>query len=201
MLVIHEQLTFFPKWRKLKNPGLSEEFKRSLNMCIVKASTAQEEWHTMGLALSRLDRQQQLSRKAFESGAAKLLTQQKIETFFGEENGKKWQNIFEWCQQIELQIITVFHDKKMQVNQVINHLSPKIAALAKVEEFESYDVLKDWLMQNYVDEYLPKTSSEERADRAKLMALISCSIKSLWIFHMTNLQSQTTYNGIGISME
>ena len=143
----------FKKWRKLKNPGLSEEFKRSLNMCIVKANTAQEEWHTMGLALSRLDRQQQLSRKAFESGAAKLLTQQKIETFFGEENGKKWQNIFEWCQQIELQIITVFHDKKMQVNQVINHLSPKIAALAKVEEFESYDVLKDWLMQNYVDEY------------------------------------------------
>ena len=41
----------------------------------------------------------------------------------------------------------------MQVNQVINHLSPKIAALAKVEEFESYDVLKDWLMQNHVDEY------------------------------------------------
>ena len=74
----------FKKWRKLKSPGLPENLRKSLNTCIVKANAAQEEWLTMGLALSRLDRQHQLSRKAFESGGAKLINQHKIKTFYGQ---------------------------------------------------------------------------------------------------------------------
>ena len=113
----------FKKWRKLKGLKLPEHMKKALNTSIIKADVNQEEWHTMVLDLSRLDKKHQLSRKAFESGGAKIITQQKIDTFYGEEHGKKWQNIFEFIQQIELQIIAMIHDKKLQVNQVINHLS------------------------------------------------------------------------------
>ena len=90
----------FKKWRKLKSLELPENLRKSLDKCITKANTAQEEWFTMGLALSRLDRQHQLSRKAFETGGAKLISQHKIKTFYGEESGKKWQNIFDWLSQV-----------------------------------------------------------------------------------------------------
>lgn len=47
---------------------------------------------------------------------------------------------------------------------------------------ESSSDWKHWItcFQNYVDEFLPETSSEERADRAKLRALISCSTSKVY---------------------
>ena len=140
------------KWRRLKTLEVSSSIKKSIDDCVTRGNTAQEEWHALTLSLTRLDRQHQLSRKAFEPGGANLIGKNKIETFYGEEPGKKWQNLFDWLSQVELNIIPMIHDKQTQVNQVITLLSPRIAQLAKVEKFESYEVLKEWLVKNYVNE-------------------------------------------------
>ena len=136
----------------MKTLELSSRTRKTIDDCITRGNTAEEDWHALTLTLTRLDRQYQLSRKAFEPGGASLIGKNKIKMFFGEEPGKKWQNLFDWLPQVELNIIQLIHDKQTQVNQVITLLSPKIAQLAKVEKFESYELLKDWLIKNYVNE-------------------------------------------------
>ena len=139
------------KWSNMKLE-VSESVKQTMMENVISVDHIQQAWQDMKLKISKLDRKFQFSRKSFEHGASALLTKRKIEIFWGEEPGHKWQNLFEWIAQVELQICRVVHDRPSQVFETISHLSPKIAQLAKAEDFKTFGELKGWLFDHYVNE-------------------------------------------------
>ena len=50
---------------------------------------------------------------------------------WNQENGKKFQSLLDWFTQLESKILLHFPSSEQKIEQVIDHLSPKIAAVAK----------------------------------------------------------------------
>ena len=85
-----------------------------------------------------------------------MLIKESIEPFYGEESapGKEWQNLFEWLKKVEISICRAVNIKQLQLNQIMNLLSPNIQKIARARqpEFKNYQELKAWLVKYHVNE-------------------------------------------------
>ena len=109
------------------------------------------EWQKTAIEIIRIDSEHKFSRKNYDGVAAGIIKNQKVEIFYSKEHGKKFQNILDWLSQLEMKILVHFPQPDEKVAQVIAHLSPKIQAVAKVQNFKTYEGIKTWLKREYLD--------------------------------------------------
>ena len=145
----------FCKWLKVRdNLIVTSSVKSKLEERLQKVVNAQSEWGNLAIEVSKIDRKFgfSASKGNFEHGGATLLSKKEIKTFYGEEPGHKWQDPYEWFAEVERQICRFTNDEEVKVYVVLSHLSPNICRLAKVQNFKTYEELKNWLIQDHVNE-------------------------------------------------
>ena len=140
------------KWLKVSDDELSTANKEALTNCVREYQRFQRDWQKTSLEISRADSEFKFSRKTYDGAAAGIVKSQKVDIFWNQENGKKFQSLLDWFTQLESKILLHFPSSEQKIEQVIDHLSPKIAAVAKVQRFRTYEDIKKWLKAEYLDE-------------------------------------------------
>ena len=158
MSTLAELVKGFKKWLRFTDElRLSKELKEKLKAKVKEEAKFYTEIQEINVRVAKIDRKFNHGIKSYEaSGLGSLLNQQKVETFYGEENvqGKKWQNLFEWFKKIEMQVCRNINDKPSQLFEVMSYLSPSIRKIAEAHrpEIKTYSGLKAWLIENHLNE-------------------------------------------------
>ena len=151
---IGEMADVAKEWLEIEDIEIDESRKKSLQECIKKYKKFQCDWQQLTLDIQRVDMMYKFNRKPFDGMASGLIKGQKAEIFWNQEGNRKFQNLLDWFEQLELKILNLLPQQDQKVDQVIGHLSPKIQALTKIQNFKTYEEIKTWLSAQYLDEDL-----------------------------------------------
>ena len=137
-------------WLRQVNREMTTDRKNSLSDCVRRAQCLQTEWQEVTFNAHRIDREHGLSQKPGAEGIA--VKRAPVETFYGQEDGKPFQNILEWISELEDRVLRHYPGQEDKIQHALGHLSHKIATIAKTQKCASYKELKEWLLDYFMSD-------------------------------------------------
>ena len=138
------------KWLKQTNREMTPERRGLLWDRVERVRRAELLWQELALQANSIDRTHGFSQG--NGGAGVSLRRQTLDPYYGEAEGKPFQNLLEWITDLEDKVLRHFPNQHDKVLHAMDHLSPKISAVAKPHDFRSYQELKAWLFSLYLNE-------------------------------------------------
>ena len=135
-------------WLRQDNREMTDERRVNLSSCVKKAKNLQLEWQTVNTQAHAIDREHGFSQKPGGEGIVAKIPP--VDTFYGEEDGKPFQNILEWISELEDRVLRHYPAQDDKIQHVMGHLSHKIATVAKTQNCANYKELKEWLLNYYL---------------------------------------------------
>ena len=128
------------KWLKQTNREMTPERRGLLWDRVERVRRAELLWQELALQANSIDRTHGFSQG--NGGAGVSLRRQTLDPYYGEAEGKPFQNLLEWITDLEDKVLRHFPNQHDKVLHAMDHLSPKISAVAKPHDFRSYQELK-----------------------------------------------------------
>ena len=158
MATLEELCNDFREWLRMSDLEIiTKELRKELQKRLRKEQSTKLEYFRLRSLITLLSEKFSHATKPYEkTELCAMLIKESIEPFYGEESapGKEWQNLFEWLKKVEISICRAVNNKQLQLNQIMNLLSPNIQKIARARrpEFKNYQELKAWLVKYHVNE-------------------------------------------------
>ena len=137
-------------WLKQVNGEMTADRKESLSNCVRKAQRLQSTWQEINFNAHRIDREHGFSQKP--GGEGIVIQRTPVKIFYGQEDGKPFQNILEWISELEDRVLRHYPGQDDKIQHALGHLSHKIATIAKTQNCASYKKLKEWLLDYFMSD-------------------------------------------------
>ena len=143
-------ITLFSKWIASDGAGITGERLRSLHNCVDSGREMRIRWQRLLFQMMKVDQKFGFSQ-ASTASAATPPTRIEIDTYWGGQAGKPFQNLVEWIAELEDKLLRHFPSHQDRIEQTLAHLSPNVVSILKTHKFSTYEELKDWLLEYYLD--------------------------------------------------
>ena len=146
-----EAVKLFSKWLRQASPDMTAERTRSLRKCVADGRSLQIRWQKLLLLIRKADGRHGFSQTSAVSAAAPS-TPIEVETFWGQMEGKPFQNLVEWLAELEDRVLRHYPSHEDRVEHALAHLAPGVVAILRPHKLSTYEDLRAWLLEYFLNE-------------------------------------------------
>ena len=145
-----DTLKLFSKWLRVVSPDMTDERVSNLEDCVASARQMQIRWQKLLLLIRKTDRTYGFSQMSAAAGLAPP-TPITVDTYWGEQDGKPFQNLVEWLAELEDRVLRHYPSHEDRVERALAHLAPGVVAILRNHKFSTYEKMRDWLLEYFLD--------------------------------------------------
>ena len=146
-----EAVKLFSKWLRLASPDITVEKRRSLEKCVTDGRSLQIRWQKLQLLIRKADGRHGFSQTSAVSAAAPP-TPVEVDTFWGQLDGKPFQNLVEWIAELEDRVLRHYPGHEDKIEHALAHLAPGVVAILRTHKPSTYEELRAWLLEHFLNE-------------------------------------------------
>ena len=124
--------------------------RRSLDKIVTEVREQELTWRRLTSRIQELDRLHGFS--SHDPVAPALLKDFHQGIFYGGQDNRPSQNILEWCKDLEKHVLPHFPTQPEKIRVAMHYLAKRIADIAKLRHPDTWMKLKEFLLDQYLDE-------------------------------------------------